>query len=167
MSVTPPEQPLTEPAKQVGRLTILGILIFFAGAILARVLRVPPGTLGDTELAGDVGDLVKTLGIVLASFGGPLPIPEALKRLLGSGGSKVLMALLVGGVLTAGSTLPGCALLERRQVECTEPPESVLEDLPDGTCALRGFCDGHELWTAIGPGPCGEVEERRAPPVSP
>lgn len=72
----------------------------------------------------------------------------------------VAIALAIVGALVLAGSAGGCALLERRQARCATPPELVLEDLADGTCAARAFCDGHEVQTAIGPGPCGEVEER-------
>lgn len=110
------------PSKAPKVLTIIGLVVFFAGVIVARVLRRD-----DPELATDVGDTIKTLGTVLASLGGSLPIPELLRRALGTGGSKVLMALLIGGVLTAGSALPGCGgsqyvARERAYVEWKQGP---------------------------------------------
>ena len=40
------------------------------------------------------------------------------------------------------------------------PPEATKVQLIATDSVKDAFCDGHELWTAIGPGPCGEVEDR-------
>ena len=79
--------------------------------------------------------------------------------------AAVAFALLL--ILFAAMSAQGCALLERRKVLCTTTPRMALEDLPDGRCALRGYCDGHEEHTQIGPGPCGEIEELRRTPAEP
>lgn len=139
-----------------GAITILGLLLFVAGLVIARAVRPED----DPELGADIGDILKSFGTALTAVGGPVPLVDLLKRALGTGGAKTLSFALVGGALTLLSLLGGCAALERREVACTTAPELVLEDLPDGRCALRGYCDGHELQTLIGPGPCGEVEER-------
>ena len=157
MSATPPNEPQTKPEKRgSGVITIVGLLLFVAGLVVARAVR----TESDPHLGADIGDILKSFGAALAAVGGPVPLVEWLRRGLGTGGATTLSFALVGGALTLLSLLGGCAALERREVACTTAPELVLEDLPDGRCALRGYCDGHELWTAIGPGPCGEVEER-------
>lgn len=90
-------------------ITLCGLLLFLAGLVIARVLKVPPGQPGDADLAGDLGDIFKSFGIVVASLGAALPVPDALKRLLGASGSKIVAVLVAGGLLAAGSVLPGCA----------------------------------------------------------
>jgi len=84
--------------------TLVGLLTFFVGVVLARVLKSPD----DPTVGADVGDIVKTFGAVLMSLGGPLPLVDVLRRSLGGPGARVLTALVVGGVLAAGSILPGC-----------------------------------------------------------
>lgn len=156
MSVSSPEPQKTPEKRGSGAITIVGLLLFVAGLVVARAVHPE----SDPHLGTDIGDILKSFGAALAAVGGPVPLVDWLRRGLGSGGAKILAAGTLGGALALLSLLGGCAALERREVACTTAPESVLEDLPDGRCALRGYCDGHELWTAIGPGPCGEVEER-------
>lgn len=91
-------------------LTLVGLLIFLAGLIVARVLRD-----SDASLATDLGDILKAFGVVVASMGGPLPIPDALKRSLGAAGSKLLAVLVAGGILSVGSLLGGCATSDSGQ----------------------------------------------------
>ncbi len=134
MSVQPPETPTpaAAPPRLSDRLiTITGLLLFVAGLIVARVLRLPDGAPGDHELAGDLGDIIKSFGVVIASIGGALPVPDLLKRLVGAGGGKVLLALLVGGVLAAGSVLPGCGSTYQAErvahLDWTPTPKCHLE----------------------------------------
>ena len=134
MSVQPPETPTpaAAPRRLSDRLiTITGLLLFVAGLIVARVLRLADGAPGDHELAGDLGDILKSFGVVIASIGGALPVPDLLKRLVGAGGGKVLLALLMGGVLAAGSVLPGCGStyqVERvAHLDWTPTPKCHLE----------------------------------------
>lgn len=134
MSVQPPETPTpaAAPPRLSDRLiTVLGLVIFAAGLVVARALKLPPDAKGDHELAGDLGDILKSFGVVIASIGGALPVPGLLKRLVGAGGGKVLLALIAGGVLAAGSVLPGCGSTyqaERRAVvDWTPGPPCHLE----------------------------------------
>lgn len=134
MSVQPPETPTpaAAPPRLSDRLiTITGLLLFVAGLIVARVLRLPDGAPGDHELAGDLGDILKSFGVVIASIGGALPVPDLLKRLVGAGGGKVLLALLMGGVLAAGSVLPGCGSTYQAErvahLDWTPTPKCHLE----------------------------------------
>lgn len=169
MSAQLPDAPKPQTDQVVGKpvtlgdrlITLSGLLIFLAGLVIARVLEVPPGQPGDAELGADLGDIFKSFGIVVASLGGALPVPDALRRLLGAGGSKVVAVLVAGGVLAAGSILPGCALLERREIHTDTAPE-VTYGVEDGRCVLRGFTDGTETYTAIGPvgEPCPAVTVR-------
>jgi len=136
----------------------LGVILVVAAYYLPRLVVVSAGIDDLLDLAAFVGGglLAFTgLGTSPASAG---PAPRGNAR------GAVLAAFLVLSLAVLGAwllaTVAGCAALERREVSCSTAPEVVLEDLPDGRCALRGYCDGHELWTALGPGPCGEVEER-------
>lgn len=135
---------------------VIGLLCLVASAILPHLDLVGVGT---------------ALALVSAWLLGPLPSPLTPPRPPGSPPDQrghvrgtLLVGLLAIGLAALGAVLlassAGCALLERREVSCETPPELVLEDLADGTCAARAYCDGHEVQTAIGPGPCGEVEER-------
>ena len=106
---TPPQPP--SPKKPTGleiAITVLGLLLFVAGLVCARALRIAPEEEGDHELAGDIGDTLKAFGVALTAFGAPLPLTSVLKGLAGAGASRVLTALILGGVLAAGSILPGC-----------------------------------------------------------
>lgn len=138
---------------------VIGLLVLLASLVLPY-LDVPPG-------------VSTACGLFAAWLLGPLPSPLTPRPpdQRGHARGSLLVALLALGLGLLGAALlvssAGCSLLERRRVDCTTPPESVLEDMPDGTCVQRGFCDGHELWTATGPGPCGEIEERRAPAPAP
>ena len=107
---TPP-QPQPAPKKPTGleiAITVLGLLLFVAGLICARALRIAPEEKGDHELASDIGDTLKAFGVALSAFGAPLPLSAMLRGLAGTGGGRVLTALLLGGVLAAGSVLTGC-----------------------------------------------------------
>lgn len=139
MSVQPPETPTpaAAPPRLSDRLiTITGLLLFVAGLIVARVLRLPEGAPGDHELAGDLGDLLKSFGVVIASIGGALPVPDLLKRLVGAGGGKVLLALIAGGALAAGSILPGCGSTYQAQ------RRAVVDWWPGPPCHLEVRLDG-------------------------
>lgn len=156
---TPPTDPAAPPAKPtpISVLTLIGVLVFFGGAVLARVLHSDT----DPALGGDVGDTVKALGMLLASFGGPLPVPDLLRRLLGPAGGKILMALLVGGTLVAGSVItPGCSsapviLDDDKPITLavdSGPPCKIVGQHTDGETAIQytapGTCDPHVslLW---------------------
>jgi len=133
---------------------VLGLLALLASLILPY-LDVPVG-------------VSTACGLFAAWLLGPVPSPftrpPSPPDERGHARASVLVGLLAIALAAIGAVLltstAGCALLERRQVQCTTPPELVLEDLLDGTCAARAYCDGHEVQTAIGPGPCGEVETR-------
>lgn len=134
----------------------LGVILVVVAYYLPRLVVVSAGVDDLLDLASFVGGgLLAFTGLATA----PQPAPPR-----GNVRGAVLAAMLVFSLAVLGAWLlatgAGCAALERREVSCTTAPELVLEDLPDGRCALRGYCDGHELWTALGPGPCGEVEER-------
>lgn len=134
---------------------VIGLLCLVASAVLPHL-----------DLAG-VGT---ALALVSAWLLGPLPSPLTQRPPgappdRGHARAEIVVGLVAVGLALAGALAlaalsGGCALLERRETRCTTPPELVLEDLADGTCAARAYCDGHEVQTAIGPGPCGEVEER-------
>lgn len=100
---TPAEKP------KLSRLTISGLITFAVGAVVGRVL----GRLVDPEFGDGIGDVVKALGLVFAAFGGAMPIPDALARMLGVGAAKVVTAIAIGSTLAASSlVMPGCASTE-------------------------------------------------------
>lgn len=137
----------------------LGVILVVVAYYLPRLVSVSAGVDDMLDLAAFVGGGL----LAFTGIGTSAPTPAAPPR--GNVRGAVVAVLLVLSLAVLGAWLlatgAGCAALERREVACTTAPEVVLEDLPDGRCVVRGFCDGHELWTALGPGPCGEVEERR------
>lgn len=110
MSTQLPEAPSTPAQKAEAKrlsdrlITLCGLVLFFSGMVIARLLKHSD----DPGLGDDLGDIFKSFGVVIASLGGALPVPDVLKRLLGAGGAKVLTMLVVGGLFSAGS-LMGCA----------------------------------------------------------
>ena len=145
MSTLPPlEQPPAPAPTRVPVITVIGILVFALGAVLARVLR----TDADPTLGEDVGEIVRGLGVLLASFGGALP--PAFAGVLGRGGGKALTALIVAGALAAVSAVtPGCAALQRREVHARTAPTVIVDDGPP--CTVHVIADGHEVSTVVGP----------------
>lgn len=122
-------------------ITLCGLVLFFGGMIIARLLKHSD----DPGLGDDLGDLFKSFGVVVASLGGALPVPEVLKRLLGAGGAKVLAALVLGGLFSAGS-LMGCATsdsgrtlrLHLHNDPSRAPPACLYELTIDGRVLHKG-----------------------------
>jgi hypothetical protein len=141
-----------------GLTTLFGIAL-----VLIAVIVVRP-SVGPDYSEVWIGILIG--GMSAAGIGGSLlgrsPPPRGFSRV------GLLIGILIAGLLAA--LLPGCSLIERREVHTETAPEVQLEDAPDGRCYARGFADGHELLTIIGPvgERCPEVEVITRPaPVTP
>jgi hypothetical protein len=138
---------------------IIGLAVMILAVTVIRGAGAPL----EIWLALAIGGAV-VAGVAPSVIGRTPPPPDQ------RGGALVdlIVAVVAIGLIGAGAFLmSGCALLERRIVRCATTPRTVVEDLPDGRCAVRGFCDGHEMQTQIGPGPCGEVEEVAPDPSTP
>lgn len=149
---------------------VVGLLLVVLAYVVPRLVAVSAGLDDILDVCSVVGAALIATEVARARAQLP-PSTVSAPDQRGHARGSLLVALLALGLGLLGAALlasaAGCSLIERRQVDCTEAPEVVLEDLADGRCVTRGYCDGHELWTAIGPGPCGEIEERRAPPPNP
>lgn len=149
---TTPQLPANPP--KVSVLTLIGVVVFFAGAVVARLIHNPD----DLSAGADVGDTIKALGMLLASFGGPLPIPEILRRVLGSGGAKLLMGLLVGGLLVGGSmVVPGCGTV---RIDSPEPVALSVDSGPPCAIVAQDHA-GETVLSFTAPGTCDPQVSRR------
>lgn len=140
--------------------TVLGL-----GLVLLSVFVVEPAIAVGESNAG--WQALLGVGLTLMTVGGS--VLAQLAQSLGSSqrGGIDITALLgaicivaVGAALAVGlaTLVSGCALLERREIHTDTAPE-VTYGVEDGRCVLRGFTDGHETYTAIGPvgEPCPPV----------
>ncbi|MCC6625405.1 MAG: hypothetical protein IT385_29440 [Deltaproteobacteria bacterium] len=158
MSIQPPETTPPAAPKLADRIiTVVGILLFVSGLVVARIFRDAP----DAHLGADLGDILKSFGTALAAIGGALPIPEFLRRLAGAGGGKALVAIVAGGLLSAGSLLGGCSFA--REIRAERSVDFQVERGPP--CIVKVLADGDLVHTTRGEGiRCGVTIDGEARP---
>lgn len=131
----------------------LGLVLILAAWILPRVIAMAGSDVDglDTLYLVGAGLLLAAKPTVTLT---PAPVVEAPR-----GYSHIGALVLLAAASLIAALLSGCAAFQRREVHTQTAPVVVTDDT-SGRCITRGYGDGHELLTIIGPVGtlCPEVE---------